>query len=106
MRAFAILLSILLVVLIATNPGPERFERFVEQRVAEAVAAEVPEAGPLGRLGGQLAGRLVRQNVERDNYVLFSVYTLRLPAAGIEQDWRFLGVGGFFVETQRPEALR
>lgn len=107
MRLALILAAALTALLVLTNPGPERFEAFVQQEVARYVAAQhLPGGGLLGQLGGQLAGRLVRERTERRNYLLVSVYTLDLDGPQRQgQEWRFLGIAGQFVELERPEAL-
>lgn len=110
MRALLFAVLILAAILVFTNPGPESFERFVEDSVAQILVAQAGDspAGPLvGQLGGALASRLARRHTERDNYFLFSVYRLDLRAAGIPADeWRFLGIGTTFLELHRPEQLR
>jgi hypothetical protein len=110
MRIFLLAAAIIAIALVLTNPGPDAFERFVEETVAEVLAAELSDlpAGPLvGQMGGALASRLARRYTVRDNYLLFSIYTLELRAAGITtDDWRFLGIGTAFIELDRPDQLK
>jgi hypothetical protein len=108
MRVFLIVLLFVAVALVATNPGPESFERFVREHAARQIEAQnLPGGGLLGQLGGGLLGQMARQHVERDNYLLFSVYTLDLDGPQREgEEWRFLGIGTTFLELQRPESLR
>lgn len=108
---FAILGIILLAALLAiTNPGPSDYERFVDDVVAGILlteAASLPGGSGLAALGGALASRLARRHTERDNYILFSIYTLDMGVVGLsEQEWRFLGIGTRFIELSRPEVLR
>ena len=105
-----LLLVALFAVLAVTNPGPDAFADFAEETVAEQVGAELgglPAGGILGDLGGLAAGQLVRRYAERDNYLVASVYTLDLDGRARDaNDWRFLGIAGFFVELHRPESLQ
>lgn len=103
-----LLLAAVLFLLFLTNPGPDEFEAFVDERVGEQIAAQnLPGGGILSELGGLAAGQLVRRYADRDNYLIFSVYTLDLDGrARDEQDWKFLGIATFFFELERPAALR
>lgn len=110
MRLLLLLLTVVAVLLALTNPGPERYEAFVEDTAARVIAAEVggvPGGGVIGQVGGALAARLATRYSERANYLLFSVYTIDLAGVGLPgEEWRFLGIGNQFLELHRPEALR
>ncbi len=103
-----LLLLILVVALLAiSNPDKADFAEFAREQSAELMAQQTDGVlgGALGRLSGDLIGAQVSRFVSRDNYIVGSVYTLDLPG-GEDQDWRFLGVAGQFVELSRPDALK
>jgi len=92
-----------------TNPGPDDFQRFAEDQLEDVLVEQLGEE-PLGRAlagaGSRFAGPLIRDATERENRLLFSRYTLTLgPSSTDEQAWVFIGVGGRFVEWQRPAGL-
>jgi hypothetical protein len=108
-----LLLAALALVLFLTNPEPDDFQEFAREQSGELfrgqLGAEVGE-GPFGRILGSLAGdataALVDRLAERDDYLVASVYTLDLDGPNsTEDEWRFLGIAGQFVELQRPASL-
>ncbi len=112
MRLLLVLLLVAAVALFVTNPDEDDFEAFVEDVVSEQVEGAAGLAtggvlgGVLGEVGGMLTGRLARRYADRDNYGLFSVYTLDFDGrARDEEEWRFLGIGSVFVELERPASL-
>lgn len=92
-----------------TNPGPDDFQRFAEDQLEEVLVQELGDE-PLGRAlagaGSRFAGPLIRDATVRENRLLFSRYTLALGSSASDDDaWVFIGVGGRFIEWQRPAAL-
>jgi len=92
-----------------TNPGPSDFQRFAEEQLEEVLVEQLGDS-PLGRAlagaGSRFAGPLIRDATERDNYVLFSRYTLRLGSSSDDRNtWVFVGIGGHFLEWQPPDDL-
>jgi hypothetical protein len=110
MRILAVLLFALALLLAFTNPGPERFEHFVDEVVTQILVAEaghLPGSDRIAIFGGALAGRMAREYALRDNYILFSVYKLDMSVIGLRgEEWRFLGIGGRFIELRRPASLQ
>jgi len=110
MRVLAGVALLVVVALVFTNPGPERFERVVDDEVTLVLrqhAADLPGGEAVARLGGGMVAALVRRHVERDNYLLFSVYSIDMAAIGLPgEEWRFVGIATTFFESRRPEALR
>ena len=103
-------LVLVLVLLAIFNPTPDAFQRMVEGRASEMVAAEAG-GGKFGALVGSVTGdaaaRTLMRVTERKNYYVASVYTIDLDGiAGTANEWRFLGIATQFVELQRPAALR
>ncbi len=100
-------LGLFVAFLFATNPSREEFEAYVQHRVEEKLG-EDDEGGHLGRimtdLGSQVVGSLAARISERSTFGLFSLYTVDVGADGNpDEDWRFLGVGGSFVEISSPD---
>lgn len=110
MRILAGLLIGVALLLAVSNPGPEQFERFVDEVVTQIIVAEAGHllgSDRVAMLGGALVGRMARQHARRDNYLVLSIYKLDMRAFGLYgEEWRFLGIGGRFVEMQRPASLR
>ena len=109
MRTGLVALVIVLIGLAAFNPGMDAFRVFVEERSEQILLNETGDSS-LGRAlsgaGGALAGAFVDRVTERSNYLIFSIYTIDLDGAEEEGDeWKFVGIAGQFVETQRPESL-
>lgn len=110
MRHFITLFVALLVLggLIATNPGMDAFATFVGEQ-SERILREETGDTPLGRVlagaGAGLASSYVGRVTTRQSYLLFSTYTLDLDGTPDDgnYDWRFLGIGGQFVEWDHPE---
>ena len=110
MRRFVSITVVLLVLgaLVVTNPGMEAFSTFVGEQ-SERILQEETGDTPLGRViagaGAGLARSYVDRVTTRQSYLLFSTYTLDLdgtPDDG-DYDWRFLGIGGQFIEWDHPE---
>ncbi|WP_456430230.1 DUF4359 domain-containing protein [Rhodocaloribacter sp.] len=106
----ALLAGFGLAVLVFTNPGPDDFRAFVRARSEAAIRRETGE-GTFGRLlsrfGAQVAGALVNRVSDRDDYGLFSVYTIDFGGDGQpDERWRFVGAAGRFFEIEAPASLR
>jgi hypothetical protein len=92
------------------NPSMDDFSLFVRAQSEQILIDETGDTS-LGRalsaFGSRLAGDYVHRVTERRNYFVFSTYTIDLD--GPERtgnEWRFLGIGGRFIELDRPEVLR
>lgn len=109
MRKFTIPILIL-VALMAFNPKKEKFYDLVESRSDEIFSNELGNSavgGLLAELGSGLARNLAEKFTDRTNYLVASVYTIDLDGEEHdENDWKFLGIAGQFIELQRPEALK
>ena len=110
MRTLAALLLLAALALTALNPDRDAFQAFAKAQ-SEQLLRQKTGASVLGRAlasaGASLAEAYAGRRTERQNYLLFSTYTVDLN--GPEQDagdWRFLGIAGHFVELHRPEQLR
>ncbi len=109
-----ILLSLLagfaLAALVFTNPGMDDFQAFVRARSETVIRGEAGEgtfARMLSRFGAQVAGALVNRVSDRDDYGLFSVYTIDFGGDGqADERWRFIGAAGRFFEIDAPASLR
>ena len=110
MRILLLILTVVVMALFATNPTMNHFEDFV-QRHSEEIVQERAGDSPLGRMLSGVASGLISSQIERvterENYWVASEYTIDLDGAAAEGDeWRFLGIGGQFIELQRPESLK
>lgn len=104
--AAAVLVAIALSIF---NPGMDDFRRFIADRAQELILHEAGDSA-LGRAlsgaGGSLAGRYVDRITHRENFILFSTYTVDLDGPeSDEEHWTFLGLVGQFMELERPPSL-
>lgn len=102
-------LSILTIVLYLFNPDLDDFYEFIESKSGTYFQKELGESklgDLLARWGGDVSRFLAKQTTDRQNYLVFSTYTIDLDGAQqTENDWRFVGVAGQFFEWHRPEGL-
>jgi hypothetical protein len=109
MRTGLVALIIVVLALIWFNPDMADFKGFVgtqSERLLQHETGESELGGLLSQAGGALAGAFVDRIADRDNYLLFSTYTIDFDGAEADaNEWRFLGIAGFFLELQQPEAL-
>lgn len=107
MRATVVILLLVVVALAWSNPGMEAFKEYTEGHAEQLLLRETGDTRVgrvLSEVGGSLAGAFVDRVSERDNYLLFSVYSIDLDGEeDAEAEWRFLGVAGQFIEFQKPE---
>lgn len=110
MRIAVILATIALVALFIFNPEMETFQQFVEthsERLLEREFGDSTLGRALSGVAGSLAGSYVDRITERDNYLVFSIYTIDLDGdRGDEEEWRFLGMAGQFLELEQPASLQ
>ena len=109
---FALILAILVATLALFNPSHADFQAFVQDKLQETISDHARAAGGglfgevAGALGGALAGAFASGVVERDNYVVCSVYTVDLDGPNRDaEEWRFLGVAGQFIPLKKPASL-
>ncbi len=108
MRTPLLMALIAFVLLFIFNPEMGAFRQFVRQHSEELLLEEAGDSA-LGRAmagaGGALAGSFVDRVTERENYMLFSIYTIDLDGEdqrGAER--RFLGIAGMFFELEPEDA--
>ena len=109
MRTPILLTLIALVVLFLFNPEMDDFQIFAETQ-SERLLRQQTGDGEVGRvlsgLGASLLGSNIHRFTERQNYGVFSLYTINLGDEGEpEEEWRFLGIAGQFLELERPASL-
>lgn len=118
MRTLTILLALLCVGLLFTNPGMDKFRGFVESRSEELLSNEFGDSAlgrAASRFGSSLARDLAPRITDRKNYGLFSIYTLgdsgdvvvengdvTVERSDKREPWRFLGIGGQFIQLSGP----
>lgn len=109
MRTLVLIVLFVMVLLFISNPDMEDFKEFVERRSEQILQTRTGDS-ELGRMlsdiGSSVAGGYVDRITERRNYFLFSTYRIDLDGPdSTENEWRFLGIGGQFIELERPDAL-
>ena len=109
MRTPILLAVIALVVLFLFNPEMDDFKMFAEAQ-SERLLLEQTGESALGRalsgLGASLLGSNIDRFTERRNYGVFSLYTIDLDGDDEqEEEWRFIGIAGQFLELERPASL-
>lgn len=105
MRTGIVVAALAVIALFWFNPTMADFQRWVGTQTEGLLRTETG-TGELGRilseLGADLAERHVARFTERTNYVLFSTYTIDFDGVDNGNEWRFLGMGGQFIELERP----
>lgn len=95
---FLFLIMFVLVSLYATNPSKYEFNEYVKENVGKTIRESgVTSNSFINNFLGMLAGK-VTENVAdiaftRDNYYLFSIYSIK----GVDVDYKFLGIFKQFI---------
>ena len=105
MRAFIVLSGIALIFFL-TNPDEQEFLNFAEAQIEGAINART-EQTEFGKLlagaGGAAARMFIDEFMERQNFLLFSIYTIDYDGEPDDGDeWKFLGIMTTFMELNRP----
>lgn len=92
------------------NPDRTEFRAFVHEAVEEYMSQELGTER-IGRIvtrfGTDVAASIAARSARREDYLLYSIYSVDLGADGRPEDqWRFLGIAGSFHELSRPDILR
>ena len=103
------------VVLYVLNPGPEKFDRFlqIDQTERAEAAARAETGGPdihggmsaflNNRIGREVEGEATHE-FDREQYYVASVYRVDLTPGRAGGRWAYLGVANWFVPVEQPEA--
>jgi len=101
--AFLVLVGLLLF----TNPSMGDFTAFVEDELSERILGEVGDSAGgrlLAGIGSGLVGAVADGATERSNFLVASTYTIDLDGSDEPgNQWRFLGIGGQFIELENPD---
>ena len=105
MRLSVLLLIVLAAALVLLNPTEDEFAEFarshseglVEERTGDSALGQA-----LSGAGSSIVESYVRESAHRENYGVYSIYSVDLNGLG---KWRFVGVAGQFVELERPEGM-
>lgn len=107
-----LILGVLIGTLAIFNPDEEDFRSYVTERANEAISDRARSAGGrifsdiVGSVGGTLAGHVASRTVVRDDYIVFSLYTIDLDGSQrTGEEWRFLGIAKQFVPLNTPDSL-
>lgn len=91
------LLVIILGLLAITNPTMDDFKLAAEAKLKEEMSDKSEMEQALGNLfGGTLSG-LIASKTKRDNFYLFSVYSLNAD----KKEFRYLGIASIIIPLQR-----
>lgn len=109
MRTLSIFLFVAIVTLLVYNPTMDDFRDYVEAETAKR-EREMAMDNIVGRM---LTGNQVNMNTsimgsstERNNFLLFSTYKVSLlDAEDALLEWRYLGIGSFFIEMEAPASI-
>jgi hypothetical protein len=100
-----LLLGLIIVggLLAATNPGRPEFNGFVQAYVANKIEQEArkrgeSDPGSAGQIGGALIGLVMPAlPIERRNFLVASIYEVKLSKTDASKNCSFLGIAGQFV---------
>ncbi len=110
MRLPLLMAALAAILLFLFNPDMEDFSVFAKEQSAVLMEDQLGGsalARMLAGAGSDLVGGAVARATERNNYFLFSTYTLDFDGDNREgNEWRFLGVAGMFFELDRPEVVK
>ena len=109
---FLFFLVIVLGILAVFNPTREDFRAYAQERMADTISdrARAAGGGLFGDIGGAiaggLAGSLASNAAQRDNYYVFSLYTIDLDGPSRDaEEWRFLGIAKQFIPLKKPASM-
>lgn len=95
----------ILAALALLNPDMRDFRDHVEATMGDRISKET-DSEALSRFGAGAIALLTEQVSVRNNYLLFSTYTIDLDGPKLEgDDWHFLGVANMFFQLREPESL-
>ena len=104
MSRLLIVLALVAAVLVATNPSRAELNEWAKTWVVKKIQDEAIKHGQdpndgSALFGGAVAGLFIaNMPIERQNFLAFSIYRLRLPEGnGGEKSCNVLGVAGQFV---------
>lgn len=99
-------LALALGALYLLNPGPDTFEEFLSTEMAERARGESGggAGGFLADRIGRSAGAAASDLFDREDYKVASVYTADFNGRRPGGEWTFLGIAGWFIPLERPDA--
>ncbi len=110
MKWFYILLVMCLGILFLSNPDMNDFREYVEEESRRMIQEGVNAPGlgdALSQAGSQLAEAFVDNMTKRNNYYIFSTYEIDLtPRNRSDEPYKFLGIGGSFINLTNFDARR
>lgn len=111
MKLGIVVIAILLAALIALNPGPDRFEKVLESKIRDELQQSGTEmvgeaGGVLGDFLGVQVAPLAGAAFQRENFYVFSLYSLDLNGEEEGGTWKFLGIANTFLPLEQPDFNR
>ncbi len=108
MKWFYTLLAVCLGLLFFTNPDMNDFRGYVKEESQRMIREGVSAPGlgdALSDTGSQIAETFVENVTERKDYYLFSTYEIDLlPGNPSNKPFKFVGVGGTFINLRKFDA--
>lgn len=92
-----LVIAIALIVLYLSNPDTEEFKLYFKEELLGEVYEESPLLGSLIDIFEKPAWQLLEKNLERKNYLFFSVYTLSFEG----EELAYLGVLSGFRQLNK-----
>lgn len=110
MRLLTLLIIAAAIGLAVTNPDMNDFKAFAQEHSERLIRSETGDS-ELGKIfsdiGSRLAGSYIDRVTTRQNYVVYSTYTVDLDGPERSgEEWRFIGIADHFLELERPASMR
>jgi hypothetical protein len=103
MKKIILIVALLMVALLATNPNENDFQRFVENALQDKLDKKDLPDNQVSELIeeriGKLAASFAKEIAVRHNYYVFSIYTVSMAS----DDFHYLGIAKFFVPLQSTQ---
>jgi len=91
------------------NPDEEDFAQHVETRSGEYLSTQAGDSRlgqVLADLGADVTKALAAHVTDRQNFYLFSIYTIDLDGEEAdEEEWKFLAIATKFITLKKPEGI-
>ncbi|WP_412069361.1 hypothetical protein [Rubrivirga sp. IMCC43871] len=100
-RIFFVGLLLIAGLLFWLNPGPDRFQQYIQEAAAQR-AGGLGSTSFLNERLGRVAGGIASDTFDREDLYLASIYEADLNGRMPGGEWRFLGIAGWFFVLESP----